>query len=400
MAQAAQGPGGPWSPTAQAFVQHQLSHVTNFWRQGRPAVIRLESLSDGRASLSLTFQLPQPTEIIPPPAPTSTFNHSPTTTPSLPPKRPIVPLFPSHPTQGLSSKQRKSRRRAVLHRASQQAAQQSRKRPRSSSPTLSQQLREDFNLQDESPSSSPRPENLREAYPRHHPPLSLDTASPRRRDALPSPSPSSPLSLDPASPQRDALLSPPALNLTPILLPRVPDNHEQENSFESNLGEKDSLEEEKECKEEDSVKEDSVKEDSVEEESVKEDSLEESKSEEKMSRKVLETHEQEENTMEKSSVIEVEETLKNPTMVVTSREEPVEDNFSRMKERIIAAVQGGSDLRARFTVESKPDWEEYLSFSTGDILTGVKQAVRPNFLRGTLEGREGLVYILDFEPLS
>ena len=87
-------------------------------------------------------------------------------------------------------------------------------------------------------------------------------------------------------------------------------------------------------------------------------------------------------------------------MVVRSSEEPVEDNFSREKERIIAAVQGGSDLRARFTVESKPDREDYFSIKTEDILTGVKQAVRPNFLRGTLEGREGLVYILDFESLS
>ena len=87
-------------------------------------------------------------------------------------------------------------------------------------------------------------------------------------------------------------------------------------------------------------------------------------------------------------------------MVVKFSKESVEDQLSRQKERIIAAVQGGSDLRARFTVESKPGREEYLSFKTGDILTGVKQAVRPNFLRGTLEGREGLVYILDFEPLS
>ena len=50
-----------------------------------------------------------------------------------------------------------------------------------------------------------------------------------------------------------------------------------------------------------------------------------------------------------------------------SSEEPVEDKFSREKERIIAAVQGGSVLRALFTVESKPDQEDYLSFKTGDI---------------------------------
>ena len=194
MAQAAQGPVGPWSPTAQAFVQHRLSHMTNFWRQGRPAVIRLESLSDGRASLSLTFQLPQPSEIIPPLAPTSLSNHPHTTAPSLPPKRPLVPLFPRHQGPELSSRQRKSLKHAVFHRAAKQEAQ-SRKRPCSSflpsspgsSPvTLSQQLRRDFNIQEESPGSSPRQEILREERPpSSSPSLSLNISSPDRRDALP-----------------------------------------------------------------------------------------------------------------------------------------------------------------------------------------------------------------------
>ena len=61
--------GGPWSETAQNFVQYQLSQVTDFWRQGRPAMFQLASRSDGQAQLSLTFQLPSPSEIIPPPTP-------------------------------------------------------------------------------------------------------------------------------------------------------------------------------------------------------------------------------------------------------------------------------------------------------------------------------------------
>ena len=94
------GPGGgPWSATAHSFVQHQLSHAVNFWRQGRPAVFHLQSRSDGQAVLNLTFQLPSPSEIIPPPSPYST-TPLPTSIPRRPgaptplPKRPIVPLFP------------------------------------------------------------------------------------------------------------------------------------------------------------------------------------------------------------------------------------------------------------------------------------------------------------------
>ena len=122
----APGPGGPWS--AQLFIHYQLSQVINFWRQGRPAVFRLESRSDGQAQLRLTFQLPSPSEIIsPPPHSFPTPNVSPNH-PAPRPQRTIMPLFPrgevptfqpSHPPQRLSSKQRKSYRRSVLHRASQ-----------------------------------------------------------------------------------------------------------------------------------------------------------------------------------------------------------------------------------------------------------------------------------------
>ena len=127
-----------WTPTAQCFAQHQLSHALNFWRLGHPAVYHLESLSDGRAKLNLTFCLPPPSEIIPPPLPSSPHPIPPhyprhPGAPTPPPKRPTVPLFPPgeaplqtlRPSPGprqapaLSSKQRKSHRRAVLHRASQ-----------------------------------------------------------------------------------------------------------------------------------------------------------------------------------------------------------------------------------------------------------------------------------------
>ena len=62
-------PSAPWSPTAHAFAHHQFSHVTNFWKQGRQASFRMEVLPDGKAELSLTFQLPPATEEVPPPFP-------------------------------------------------------------------------------------------------------------------------------------------------------------------------------------------------------------------------------------------------------------------------------------------------------------------------------------------
>ena len=114
-------PSAPWSPTAHAFAQHQFSHVVNFWKQGRPASFRLEALPGGCAELNITFQLPPASEVIPPP-----FHPVPAQ------QRPIRPLFPGGfssqgpasgrkakpaPHEKVSSKQRKSFRRSVLHRA-------------------------------------------------------------------------------------------------------------------------------------------------------------------------------------------------------------------------------------------------------------------------------------------
>ena len=115
-------PSAPWSPTAHAFAQHQLSHVVNFWKQSRQASFRLEALHGGRAVLNLTFQLPPASEVIPPPS-----NVSP-----VPRQRPIQPLFPhgcfpqgsggvdsktKKTVKKSSSRQRKSYRRSVLHKA-------------------------------------------------------------------------------------------------------------------------------------------------------------------------------------------------------------------------------------------------------------------------------------------
>ena len=100
-----------WTASAQCFAQHMFSQVTNFWRQGRPASLHIKSLDNGQAEMSLMFQLPHPSEIIPPPSPYST-NPLPTSIPRRPgaptplPKRPIIPLFP--PGQAPKLKQRKS----------------------------------------------------------------------------------------------------------------------------------------------------------------------------------------------------------------------------------------------------------------------------------------------------
>ena len=113
-------PSAPWSPTAHAFAQHQFSHVVNFWKQGRQASFRLEALPGGRAELNVTFQLPPSSEVVPPPCHPVPVH-----------QRPIHPLFPGFSPQGpapgrktkqapqkkLSSRQRKSFRRSVLHRA-------------------------------------------------------------------------------------------------------------------------------------------------------------------------------------------------------------------------------------------------------------------------------------------
>ena len=116
-------PSAPWSPTAHASAQHQLSHVVNFWKQGRLASYRLEALPGGRAALNVTFQLPHASEVIPPPCHAS---------PVTPPQRPIPPLFPKgfFPQRSfanskctpsspkvVSRRQKKNYRRSVLHRA-------------------------------------------------------------------------------------------------------------------------------------------------------------------------------------------------------------------------------------------------------------------------------------------
>ena len=105
-----------------------VSHVANFWKQGGQASFRLEALPSGKAELNLSFQLHHASEVIPPPsAPSQVF-------PAPAPQRPIHPLFPkgffpqrsgvtatkSKPAcqKKPSSKQCKSYRRSVLHRAS------------------------------------------------------------------------------------------------------------------------------------------------------------------------------------------------------------------------------------------------------------------------------------------
>ena len=116
-------PQAPWSPTAHAFALHQFSHVTNFWKQGRPASFHFEALPSGHAKLNLTFQLPHASEVVPPPS------H---VLPVPPPQCPIPPLFPRgcfsqkfgadsktlhSPPKKVSSKQRQSFRCSVLHQA-------------------------------------------------------------------------------------------------------------------------------------------------------------------------------------------------------------------------------------------------------------------------------------------
>ena len=116
-------PQMPWSPTASNFVNHQLSHVVNFWKQGRQAEFRLESLPSGQAELCLRFNLLSPHEVIPPP------NSS---TPAAP-QRPIPPLFPGgvvpkaqgkgpSSTPKFTFRQRKSFRRSVMHHATKAAS--------------------------------------------------------------------------------------------------------------------------------------------------------------------------------------------------------------------------------------------------------------------------------------
>ena len=61
------GPPAPWSSTAHALAQHQFSHVTNFWKQGRQACFQLQALPVVlKAELNLTFHLHHISEVIPP----------------------------------------------------------------------------------------------------------------------------------------------------------------------------------------------------------------------------------------------------------------------------------------------------------------------------------------------
>ena len=206
-------PQAPWSPNAHAFAHHQFSHVTNFWRQGRPASFRLEALPGGRAELNLTFQLPPASEVVPPPSHVSQV---------LAPQSPVHPLFPngcfpqgshlhhrsgSGPNQPkpkpastkVSSRQRKSYRRSVLHKAGlatsslpppkygslrhaasasvqrlqADQAKSERKRPLPDSPSvqspMAQRIREDFQIS-ENEVESPEKELLRsQTFPEKSP---------------------------------------------------------------------------------------------------------------------------------------------------------------------------------------------------------------------------------------
>ena len=102
-----------WSPTAEDFTRHQPSHVTNFWRQGRTAEFRLKAMPSGRAELCLTFDLPSPSESIPPPNHPALFS---------PPRNLMKPSFPQGSVSDpkpvppkVTSRQRKNYWRSVLH---------------------------------------------------------------------------------------------------------------------------------------------------------------------------------------------------------------------------------------------------------------------------------------------
>ena len=317
------------------------------------------------------------------------------------PKRPIVPLFPPGEAPQvkapprLSSRQQKSLKRAVLHRASQQEPQP-KKRPRSSSlpsspgsspATLSQRLRQDFHIQEESPGSSPRQEILREEYPPRSPPsLSLNTSSLDQRDALPSSplplsldSPSPPtLNLTPkpnqtaSSPKRDALST-----LDPTLSPLpgvVPDRKKQEKESEDTDSSETGETEEEQSSD-------------VEEEKSK-DSKEEPRSQD------LALQVEKEAT--EKLVVEKEES--RPTAVVKASEEPVEDDFSRdlwlsRQEAITAAV-----LKTCKAYE-RPSGQAIL-IQKGDIITRAwRSLAEPDWLIGTIDGRNLCVHVVNVEPL-
>ena len=132
--------GYPWNETAEAFILSQLRQTVNFWRLGRFASYSLEAMSDGNASLVTKFQLPQPSEHLPPLRPNSSVNPFlpktqpqqnpgnqvliPSKTPGIPPLFPFGPPKPSRqvarrpiPSLKSTSQRRRDYVRAMLHRA-------------------------------------------------------------------------------------------------------------------------------------------------------------------------------------------------------------------------------------------------------------------------------------------
>ena len=111
----ASAPHFGWSPTAEDFTRYQLSHVTNFWRQGRTAEFHLKAMPSGWAELRLTFELPSSSESIPPPINPAFF---------APPRNLETPTLPQEtgtgpkpPPPKVTSTQRNNYRRSFLHRA-------------------------------------------------------------------------------------------------------------------------------------------------------------------------------------------------------------------------------------------------------------------------------------------
>ena len=229
-------PQAPWSPTAHAFAHHQFSHVTNFWKQGRQASFRLEALPGGQAELHLTFQLPPASEVVPPPSHVS----------PVPPQRPIQPLFPNgrfpqgsaavsktKPQASLkkvSSRQRKSYRRSVLHRAALAASSLPQPKDgslRQAALACVQRLQADsaspVNIQ--SAQKRPLPDSPSAPSPSSLPPLAQrirkdiqvsesEIESPEKEILR---SPSFPNSPSPISPCTKGLPSPAPLDFTPVL---------------------------------------------------------------------------------------------------------------------------------------------------------------------------------------
>jgi len=103
--------GHPWSESAEAFVLSQLRQTANFWRLGRAASYSLEVKPEGGATLVTRFQLPQPSDHLPPPRPHILVNSSHNSTRSPVSKtRDIPSLFPF----GLPMKRQDSRRPAPV----------------------------------------------------------------------------------------------------------------------------------------------------------------------------------------------------------------------------------------------------------------------------------------------